>query len=95
MENRQTNMANAMRTFCQLFVRNAPSTGQEVRRGKEGGRETLQGNKIDKERQEKGFFSPNLFAICNDTFSKWCVGKRGRVEEGSVAPLRNKRVKTV
>jgi hypothetical protein len=31
----------------------------------------------------------------SDTFSKWCVGKRGRVEECSVAPLRNKRVKTV
>jgi hypothetical protein len=23
----------------------------------------------------------NLFAVCRDTFSKWCVGKRGRVEE--------------
>jgi hypothetical protein len=42
---------------------------------------------------------PNLFAICIDTFkntiSKWCVGKRGRVEEFSVAPLRDKRVKTL
>jgi hypothetical protein len=38
---------------------------------------------------------PNLFAICRDTFSKWCVGKRGRVEERSVAPLPNKRVKTL
>jgi hypothetical protein len=28
-----------------------------------------------------------------DTFSKWCVGRRGRVEECSVATLRNKRVK--
>jgi hypothetical protein len=37
----------------------------------------------------------NLFAICRDTFSKWCVGKRGRVEECSVAPLRNRRVKTL
>jgi hypothetical protein len=37
----------------------------------------------------------NLFAICRDTFSKWCVGKRGRVEECSLAPLRNKRVKTL
>jgi hypothetical protein len=33
--------------------------------------------------------------IHSDTFSKWCVGKRGRVEECSVAPLRNKRVKTL
>jgi hypothetical protein len=33
---------------------------------------------------------PNLFAICNDTFSKWWVGRRGRVEQCSVAPLRNK-----
>jgi hypothetical protein len=31
----------------------------------------------------------------SDTFSKWCVGKRGRVEECSVAPLRNKRVETL
>jgi hypothetical protein len=30
-----------------------------------------------------------------DTFSIWCVGMRGRVEECSVAPLRNKRVKTL
>jgi hypothetical protein len=30
-----------------------------------------------------------------DTFSKWRVGKRGRVEQCSVAPLRNKRVKTL
>jgi hypothetical protein len=36
-----------------------------------------------------------LFAICRDTFSKWCVGKRGRVEECSVAHLYNKRVKTL
>jgi hypothetical protein len=28
-----------------------------------------------------------------NTISKWCVGKRGRVEECSVAPLRNKKVK--
>jgi hypothetical protein len=41
------------------------------------------------------FRFPNLFAICRDTFSKWCVGKRGRVEECSVAPLHNKRVKTL
>jgi hypothetical protein len=33
--------------------------------------------------------------IHSDTFSKWCDGKRGRVEECSVAPLRNKRVKTL
>jgi hypothetical protein len=33
--------------------------------------------------------------IHSDTFIKWCVGKRGRVEECSVAPLRNKRVKTL
>jgi hypothetical protein len=33
--------------------------------------------------------------IHSDTFSKWCVGKRGRVEECSVAPLRNKRVITL
>jgi hypothetical protein len=33
--------------------------------------------------------------IHSDTFSKWCVGKRGRVEEYSVAPLRNKMAKTV
>jgi hypothetical protein len=31
--------------------------------------------------------------IHSRTFSKWCVGKRGRIEEFSVAPLRNKRVK--
>jgi hypothetical protein len=41
------------------------------------------------------FRFPNLFAICRDTFSKWCVGKRGRVEECSVAPPCNKRVKTL
>jgi hypothetical protein len=41
------------------------------------------------------FRFPNLFAICRDTFSKWCVGKRGWVEECSVAPLHNKRVKTL
>jgi hypothetical protein len=33
--------------------------------------------------------------ILSDSFSKWCVGKRGRVEECSVAPHRNKRVKTL
>jgi hypothetical protein len=33
--------------------------------------------------------------IHSDTFSKWCVGKGRRVEEYSVAPLRNKRVKTL
>jgi hypothetical protein len=33
--------------------------------------------------------------IHSDTISKLCVGKRGRVEEFSVAPLRNKRVKTL
>jgi hypothetical protein len=33
----------------------------------------------------------NLFAICRDTFSKRCGGRRGRVEECSVAPLCNKR----
>jgi hypothetical protein len=27
------------------------------------------------------FVFPNFFAICRDTFSKWCVGKRGRVKE--------------
>jgi hypothetical protein len=27
------------------------------------------------------------------TFSKWCVGKRGRLQECSVAPLRNNRLK--
>jgi hypothetical protein len=26
------------------------------------------------------FRFPNLFAICRNTFSKWFVGKRGRVE---------------
>jgi hypothetical protein len=30
-----------------------------------------------------------------NTICKWCVGKRGRVEECSVAPLRDKRVKTL
>jgi hypothetical protein len=30
-----------------------------------------------------------------NTISKWCVEKRGRVEEWSVAPLRDKRVKTL
>jgi hypothetical protein len=30
-----------------------------------------------------------------NTISKWCVGTRGRVEECSVALLRNKRVKTL
>jgi hypothetical protein len=38
---------------------------------------------------------PNLFAICRDTFSKLCVEKRGRVEECSVASLRDKRGKTL
>jgi hypothetical protein len=33
--------------------------------------------------------------IYSDTFRKCCVGERGRVEECSVAPLCNKRVKTV
>jgi hypothetical protein len=33
--------------------------------------------------------------VHSDTFNKWCVGKRGRVEECSVAPICNKRVKTV
>jgi hypothetical protein len=33
--------------------------------------------------------------IHSDTFSKWCVWKRGRVEECSVASLCNKRAKTV
>jgi hypothetical protein len=33
--------------------------------------------------------------IHSDTFSKWCVGKRGRLEGCSVAPLCNKRVKTL
>jgi hypothetical protein len=33
--------------------------------------------------------------IHSDTFSKWCVGKRGWVEECSVAPLRNERVKNL
>jgi hypothetical protein len=37
----------------------------------------------------------NLFAICRDTFSKWCVGMRRRIHECSVAPLRNNRVKTL
>jgi hypothetical protein len=47
------------------------------------------------------FRFPKLFAIWIDTFkyvrtiSKWCVGKRWRVEECSVAPLRDKRVKTL
>jgi hypothetical protein len=31
----------------------------------------------------------------SDTFSKWCVVKRGPVEECSVAPFCNKRVKTL
>jgi hypothetical protein len=34
MEDRQTNMANVMRTFHQLFVRNALETGEEVKIGK-------------------------------------------------------------
>jgi hypothetical protein len=41
---------------------------------------------------------PNLFAICIhtlNTISKLCVEKRGRVEECSVAPLRDKRVKNL
>jgi hypothetical protein len=33
--------------------------------------------------------------MCRDTFSKWCVRKRGRIEECSVAPLCNKGVKTL
>jgi hypothetical protein len=33
--------------------------------------------------------------ICRDTFRKWCVGWRGRVEECCVAPLCNKRVKSL
>jgi hypothetical protein len=33
--------------------------------------------------------------IHSNTISKLCVGKRGRVEECSVAPLRDKRVKTL
>jgi hypothetical protein len=33
--------------------------------------------------------------IHSDIFNKWCVWKRGRVEECSVASLRNKRVKTL
>jgi hypothetical protein len=33
--------------------------------------------------------------IHSDTFSKWCVGKRGRVGECSVAPLRNKGAETL
>jgi hypothetical protein len=44
------------------------------------------------------FKFPNLFAICIltlNTISKLCVEKRGRVEECSVAPLRDKRVKTL
>jgi hypothetical protein len=49
----------------------------------------------------KHFFFSNFaiylqsVTIHSDTFSKWRVGKRGRVDECSVAPLRNKRVKTV
>jgi hypothetical protein len=41
---------------------------------------------------------PNLFAICIhtlNTISKLCVEKRGWVEECSVTPLRDKRVKTL
>jgi hypothetical protein len=41
------------------------------------------------------FLFSNLFASCRDTFSKWCDGRRCRVEECSVAPLLNKRVKTL
>jgi hypothetical protein len=41
------------------------------------------------------FGIPNLFTICRDTFRKWCVGRRGRLEECSVAPLCNKRAKTL
>jgi hypothetical protein len=33
--------------------------------------------------------------IHSNTISKWCIGKQGRVEECSVAPLRDKRVKTL
>jgi hypothetical protein len=46
-----------------------------------------------------GFFNVPIYLqsaeIHSDTFSKWCAGKRGRVEQCSVAPLRNKRVKTL
>jgi hypothetical protein len=41
---------------------------------------------------------PNVFAICIhtlNTISKLCVEKRGRVEECSVAPLRDKRVENL
>jgi hypothetical protein len=41
------------------------------------------------------FRFPNLFAICIhtlNTISKLCVEKRGRVEQCSVAPLRDKRL---
>jgi hypothetical protein len=44
------------------------------------------------------FLFPNLFAIyihTLNTISKLCVEKRGRVEECSVAPLCDKRVKTL
>jgi hypothetical protein len=44
------------------------------------------------------FKFPNVFAICIhilNKISKLCVEKRGRVEECSVAPLRDKRVKTL
>jgi hypothetical protein len=33
--------------------------------------------------------------IHSNTISEWCVGKRERVEECSVAPLHDKRVKTL
>jgi hypothetical protein len=33
--------------------------------------------------------------IHSNTISKWCVGMRGRVDECSVAPLRDTRVKTL
>jgi hypothetical protein len=47
-----------------------------------------------------GFFFkfPNLFVICIhtlNTISKLCVEKRGPVEECSLAPLLDKRVKTL
>jgi hypothetical protein len=47
-----------------------------------------------KQRTPTQFPPPNLFAICSDTFCKWCVGKRRRVEECSVALLHDKKAKT-
>jgi hypothetical protein len=48
-------------------------------------------------RQPVNFFNrfPNLSASCGNTFSKWCNGMRGRVDECSVAPLCNKRMETL